>query len=128
MENALRDLAQEWKEEANRLRSLEANGQAAALEQAAKELEAAVERQESALLTIREAAEESGYSEEHLRRLARDGALPFERNGGSKSKIKIRRANLPVKQRRDGRESPQRVEYDADEDARSIAKVIGGAA
>ena len=127
MENTLRDLAQEWKEEANRLRSLEANGQAAALEQAAKELEAAVERQESALLTIREAAEESGYSEEHLRRLARDGALPFERNGGSKSKIKIRRADLPMKQRGDGRESPQRVDYDPEEDARDIAKAIGGA-
>ena len=127
MTTTMRNLALGWKEEARRLRSLEAMGQAAALELAAKELEAEIERQESALLTIREAAEESGYSEEHLRRLARDGSLPFERNGSSKSKIKIRRADLPMKQRGDGRESPQRVDYDPEEDARDIAKAIGGA-
>jgi hypothetical protein len=56
----------------------------------------------SACETVEEAAAESGYSEEHLRRLAREGGLPVERNGGSKSKIKVRRGDLPTKQRGDG--------------------------
>ena len=123
----LKPLAERWREEAQRLRTLEAHGQAAALEQAAKELDAEITKSESRLLTIREAAAESGYSEEHLRRLAREGDLPVERNGGSNSKIKVRRSDLPTKRRRDGLKKPARVDYDPDEDARSIAKVIGGA-
>ena len=124
----LKPLAERWREEGQRLRTLEAHGQAAALEQAAKELDAEITKSESELLTIREAAAESGYSEEHLRRLAREGDLPVERNGGSKSKIKVLRADLPAKQRRDGRDRPARVDYDPDEDARDIAKAIGGVA
>ena len=121
-------LSDSWRTKARELRTLEAHGQAAALELAAKELDAEIRRSESELLTIREAAAESGYSKEHLRRLAREGDLPVERNGGNKSKIKVRRGNLPTKRRRDGRDKPERVDYDPDEDARSIAKVIGGAA
>ncbi len=115
-----------WREEAKRLRSLEANGQAAAFEQAANELEAAIAVRENQTLTIREAAAESGYSEEHLRRLARAGQLQVERNGGPKSRIRIRRADLPLKRRKDGHDHLERVAYDPDVDARSIAKIMGG--
>ena len=123
----LRSLADRWREEACRLRMLEAHGQAASLELAAKELDAQIALSRSELLTIREAAEESGYSEEHLRRLAREGELQVERNG-AKSRMRIRRGDLPTKRRGDGRSKSEHVDYDADEDARSIAKAMGGTA
>ena len=63
----------------------------------------------------------------HLRRLSREGALPVESNGGSKSQLKVRRADLPSKQRRDGLKKQSQLDYDPEEDARDIAKAIGGA-
>jgi hypothetical protein len=123
----LRTLTERWKEEAQRLRTLEAHGQAAALEQAARELDAELTRSESELLTIRQAAEESGYTEEHLRRLAREGALPFERNGG-RGRLKVRRGDLPRKRSEDGSSSTEHLDYDASEDARDIARALRGVA
>ena len=117
-------LAARWRKEAERLRTLEAHGQAAALEQAAQELDAAAAAWALEPLTISEAAAESGYSEEHLRRLAREGELPAHRNGGPKSRIKVRRGDLPTKRRKDGRGKLERVTYDPDEDARSIAQLL----
>ncbi len=117
-------LATRWREEAERLRTLEANGQAAALEQAARELDEAAAAWALEPLTISEAAVESGYSEEHLRRLARNGELPVQRNGGPKSRLYIRRGDLPTKRHKDGRGKPERVTYDPDEDARSIAQLL----
>jgi hypothetical protein len=46
------------------------------------------------LLTLVEAAEESGYSAEHLGRLVRDGGIP---NSGRPKAPKIRRRDLPRK-------------------------------
>lgn len=122
----LNALPARWREEAERLRALEAHGQAAAFEQAARELEAAIAARANETLTIREAAAESGYSEEHLRRLVRQGDLPVVRNAGPRSRIRVRRGDLPAKPGRDGRHDPERVAYDPDEDARSIAKIMGG--
>jgi excisionase family DNA binding protein len=122
--NRFSTLAVTWREEAERLRTLEANGQAAALELAARDLDAAVTSWARELLTISEAAAESGYTEEHLRRLAREGELPAHRNGGAKSRIKVRRGDLPTKRRKDGRGKLERVTYDPDEDARSIAQLL----
>lgn len=122
----LKELAARWREEAQHLRNLEAHGQAAALEQAASELEAAIAQWELEPLTISQAAAESGYSEEHLRRLARTGELSVERNCGHKSRIRIRRGDLPTKPCGDGRNEPKRVDYDPEEDARDIAKIMGG--
>jgi len=123
----LRPLTERWREEAQRLRTLEAHGQAAALEQAAKELDAAITKSESELLTIRQAAEESGFSEEHLRRLVREGALPCERNG-SRGRLKVRRGDLPRKRNEDGPSSSEHLDYDASEDARDIARALRGVA
>lgn len=122
----LKQLAEKWKEDACRLRMLEANGQAAALELAATELEAEIAKSESELLTITQAAATCGYTEEHLRRLVREGELPAERNG-TRGKIKVRRGDLPNKPRRDGRPSSDALDYDASEDARSIARALRGA-
>ena len=119
-------LAAKWREEAERLRALEAHGQAAALEVAATELEAAAAQWSGELLTIREAAAESGYGEEHLRRLVRQGELPAQRNGGKRSRIRVRRGDLPIKPSKNGRGTPGRVGYDPGEDARDIARIMGG--
>jgi len=117
-------LATAWRAKAEWLRALEAQGQAAGLEHAARELENTIKARADETLTIPEAAAESGYSEEHLRRLVRQGDLPAERNGGRGSRIHIRRADLPIKRRKDGRETPGGVGYDPEEDARGIAKLM----
>jgi hypothetical protein len=90
----LRQLADSWRAEAGRLRQLEAIGQAAAFEQLANELETTVATWEDSSLTIREASESSGYSEDHLRRLVRRGHIP---SAGRKNSPRISRRNLPVK-------------------------------
>jgi hypothetical protein len=46
-------------------------------------------------LTIGEAAKESGYSEERLRHMARDGVLPHNKAEGSRGHITIARCNVP---------------------------------
>ena len=47
-----------------------------ALETCAAELEAALRQEDDTLLTLTEAARESGYSADHLGRLVRDGKIP----------------------------------------------------
>jgi hypothetical protein len=90
----LRQLADNWRTEAERLRQLEAAGQAAAFEQLANELEATLATWETSSLTIREASEHSGYTEAHLRRLVRRGHIP---NAGRKNSPRICRRDVPVK-------------------------------
>ena len=90
----LRSLSDRWRLEAERLRRFEAHGQAAACEQLANELEAALAAWEFAPLTVREASEQSGYSEEHLRRLVRQGQIP---NAGRPNSPRIFHRDLPRK-------------------------------
>ena len=90
----LRQLADNWRTEAGRLRQLEAAGQAATFEQLANELEATLATWETSSLTIREASEYSGYTEAHLRRLVRRGHIP---NAGRKNSPRIYRSDLPFK-------------------------------
>jgi excisionase family DNA binding protein len=121
-ENRFLGLTYRWRSEAQHLRELGADEQAVALEWAASRLEEEVARSESELLTVAEAAEASGYTEDHLRRLAREGRLPVQRNEGRRSRMKIRRGDLPVKVAKDGRRRRDRVDYDPGEDARDIAR------
>ena len=90
----LRNLAERWRSEAERLRRFEAHGQAAACEQLANELEAALVAFDREPVTIREASEHSGYSEDHLRRLVRRGQIP---NAGGHNSPRIFRRDLPRK-------------------------------
>jgi len=90
----LSNLAEKWRSEAERLRRFEAHGQAAACEQLANELEAALVALDREPLTIREASEHSGYSEDHLRRLVRRGHIP---NAGRQNSPRIFRRDLPIK-------------------------------
>jgi hypothetical protein len=90
----LRQLAESWRTEAGRLRQFEAHGQAAACEQLADELEATLASWDVTHLTVREASEQSGYSEEHLRRLVRQGQIP---NAGRPNSPRIFLRDLPRK-------------------------------
>ena len=68
------------------------------------------------LLTLPQAAERSGISEEHLGRLVRDGKVP---NAGRKGRPRIRVADLPRRTRR-AVAAPGRGAYDPSADARAL--------
>jgi hypothetical protein len=59
------------------------------------DLEAMLSAEREAVLTLREAAEASGYSEGHLARLVRSGSIPDLRPPGSRGHIHIRASDLP---------------------------------
>ena len=91
----------------------------------AQELETALNEWQSEELRIAEAAVESGYSKEHLRRCVRDGSIP---NAGKPNAPRIRRGDVPKKTGRlaaqGDAEGPSNG-YNVDEDARSIAEQLG---
>ena len=119
----LRSLADSWRTEAARLRQLEADGQAAAFEQLANELEATLATWEHSTLTIREASEHSGYTEDHLRRLVRRGHIP---NAGRRNSPRISLRDLPAKPRaRDGSGAQDLLDC-KEQIARSVADSMKG--
>ncbi|CAN5730766.1 hypothetical protein BH23GEM5_BH23GEM5_20710 [soil metagenome] len=86
-----------WAERAEALRQHGggvADGPAHIWAAATAELNGSIRAQENEVLTIRQAADESGYSEDHLRRLLRDGKV---QNRGTKHSPRIRRGDLPRK-------------------------------
>jgi len=114
----LRNLAEKWRTEAKRFRQFEAHGQAAACEQLANELEAALAAWDVSPLTVTEASEHSGYSEDHLRRLVRRGQVP---NAGRRNSPRILRKDLPRKPHsRDGSGSQDPLDF-KEQIARSVA-------
>lgn len=64
-------------------------------EKVATDLEADFRAWWLAGLTVGEAAKESGYSEERLREMARDGILPHHKTEGTKGHLSIARCDLP---------------------------------
>ena len=101
---------------------------AAAYKNAARDLESTLRVWGSDLLTIAEASRETGFSEEHLRRLVREGKLDAERGNGNRGRIRLRRAKLPrrtaTQQTEKGDSTPSST-YDPEEDARDIAERLG---
>ena len=87
------ELPTHWREMAETLRRFNA-GAAEAFEQAAVELEQSLREREHELLTLRQAAAESGYTEDYLGKLVRAGTIE---NAGRHKAPKIRRADLPRK-------------------------------
>lgn len=90
----LQKLAQSWRDDADLLRRRGARGEADALESAACELEDALREWVTHPLTPAEAAEETGYTADHIRRLIRNEKVP---NSGDDSRPKIERRHLPRK-------------------------------
>lgn len=112
------DLPARWRVKAAELSALGAEGQAATLELCAEDLAAAWHSWETEPLTLREAAEESGYSYDALQHLV-GGTIP---NVGEMGSPRVRRRDLP---RKPGTNSTRRrVEQDvADERmARELAR------
>ncbi len=128
LKQRLQTLKDEWRDRASLFEQHHCLGVAAAYHGAADELEASAREWDNELLTIAQAAQESGYGEEHLRRQVRDGKLTAERANGNKSRIKVRRGDLPRKPGRrnqNGGSSGLDNQYDPEEDARSIAERLG---
>jgi hypothetical protein len=92
-------LLQSWRSEAEMFEDSGHTDAARTAERYAARLENALREQELEELSVRNAAQESGYSEEHLRQLVRDGKLPDSRSPNSKGPITIRRCDLPRKPR-----------------------------
>ncbi len=128
MIDSITALAGRWRSEAELLRRRGQEALAAMAESYADELEAAWEAWRNEELTVAQAAEESGYSKETLRRRVRTGDLPAERGNGKKSHITVRRGDLPQKPQRrqtNGGTSEAAVTYNPEEDARDIAQRLG---
>ncbi len=125
MPSSLASLLSQWRTDADTLRRRGAEGQAVALESCADDLERELARWEGQLLSITEAAAESGLSQETLRRHVRLGKLPAERRPGKNTHLRIRRRDL-CRVRRAGRvpkvDSPASTAYDPLTDARNIAQ------
>lgn len=83
-----------WRDRAEFLRSVKAEGQATVFEQCAADLEAAARRWNDELLSPDQAAQESGYSTRRLRELVDEGTLP---NHGRKGAPLYRRSEIPQK-------------------------------
>lgn len=88
-------LVTEWRDEAEWLkRRFGYKRSARVIERMASDLEAALRADADELLSLREAAYETGYHEDHLGRLVADGKIP---NAGRKHAPRIRRGDLPRK-------------------------------
>ena len=89
-------LSENWRKRADALRRY-APEVANALEDCAAELEESWRSWWEEELTVAQAASESGYSEDHLRELVREGKLAADSGNGKKSRIRVRRGDLPRK-------------------------------
>lgn len=107
--------------QAQELRAWGAEGPARALERAADKMEAVLDARAGELLSLEQAAEESGYNAHSLRRMARKGRLKAERRG---RRLFFRREDLPRKVSAPTAEvdGPRRVGYDPVADARMVAR------
>ena len=85
------DLPAQWREAANEIRVHNA-GSAAAFELCAVQLEEGLKTAENDVLTLADAARESGYHADSLRHMVASGQLP---NAGKRGSPRIRRGDLP---------------------------------
>jgi hypothetical protein len=98
-EHFVTDFVRELKDKAADLRAYGAGDSAQTCEYVAETLEAKFRAWWLAQLTVSEAAQESGYSEERLREMAREGILPHQKGKGTRSHIGIARRDLPRRPR-----------------------------
>jgi hypothetical protein len=89
------DFVAKLRAKAGDLRTYGAEDTAKTFGQIATDLENEFLRYWLAALTVRQAAEESGYSEERLREMTRDGALPHKKGDGPKGQLLVARRDLP---------------------------------
>lgn len=114
-------LVVKWRELAEVLRGEGCLEMAAARERCASELETTLHKQDNETLSIQQAANESGYSAEYLRRVLRDTPTL---NAGRAGKPLIRRRDLPRKPTK-ALVGSGPMAYDAHADAQSLVKRQG---
>lgn len=103
-------LGTSWRNRATELRRYGAEQQALTLEIAADELDRALRAVKEEVLTLRAAAETSGYSERRIREMIADGTIP---QAGRRGAPRVRRGDLPTRRRNPGT-------YDPEQDAAAI--------
>jgi len=92
------DFERKWSAQLERFRQLDARVCGAAVcEEVLADFRAVQSAVGDELLTLQRAAEECGYSVDHLSRLVRAGKLPNRRAPGSRGRIALRRSDLPHK-------------------------------
>ena len=99
---ALESLAAQWREHAATLERFGADRHSGLLRTCADELDNELRAWLDEPLAVSQAAEESHYSESHLRALLKDEVIP---NAGRVGKPRIRRRDLPRKPYRPDTES-----------------------
>ena len=115
------DLSVRWRDEADSLRHRGHDDLARMVESFAEDLEAEIESEGAELLTIAEAAAFGGYSEEQLRRNARNGKLPATRSGEG-GNYRVKRQDVPKKSGPKTDAPRARDGYNVHEDACDIAE------
>jgi len=93
----LAELPVKWREEAQILIDNGADAQAKVKVRAAEELEEVLVDHDNELLTVLQAAQESGYSKDWMRKLVASGQVP---NMGRPGAPRVRRGDLPKKPQR----------------------------
>jgi hypothetical protein len=88
------------RDRAELLRLYGASEASTALDAAAEELESEFENWWSVEVSVVDAAAIAGLTPDHIRRLVRDGTLPHQRVSGSRSEVRIRRCDLPVRHKK----------------------------
>lgn len=88
------ELPERWERRADEFHAHGAEGVAKTLEKIAEELRQKLEAGLDEPLAPEEAADETGYTADHIRRLIRRDKLP---NAGDDTSLKIRRKHLPRK-------------------------------
>jgi hypothetical protein len=109
LEQRLRTVVTSWRLRAEPFADHHCDAVAAVYHLLAGEVEAELRAWDNETLPIQAAATESGYSAEHLRRLARGGRILSERGQGAKSHLRGRRESLPAKTERAARRTPAAV-------------------
>ena len=86
-----------FRAKAEDLRQFGAEEQARTLEWAAAQVELTLRDASQELLTLEQAAQESGFHPDSLGRMVREGKITDTRPPGSRGQVLIRRADLPIK-------------------------------
>lgn len=100
----LSEIAGRWRDEAAILRRRGAIAQAEVLDDVARELTEGIREWREEELTLREAADESGYAYSTLQQYIAEGRLP---NAGEEGAPRIRRRDLPHRGNRQSQEDGQ---------------------
>ena len=115
---SLPDLPHAWRDRAEDLRRFSAAA-AAAFEEAAEQLDRSLAEAGDTLLTLAEAARESGYSHSHIARLIRERKIP---NAGRPKAPRVRWRDLPRKPQ--SLPSAPRTEHVLSASSRQVVRAI----